>query len=451
MYVIGIGIVYWASVHDSDVLRGGRQEALAVADAISVDTVIIPGTGFRRKKNDRNYDDESLETRIGEVTNYIVLAEFIVFTTDLNKVFCYPTTFPMPALDAPEPVELTTFGEACSSPSFKIRDLQGSFINFAVFTHSGSVLSGCEDLLRAFQSVSTSSSSERHDPLPRPTLVPSLQGQSIISIAFGDHHFQALHANGTISSYGRESQGCGSLGLGSGMKSTLRGVVGEGGWGGTHLPPGEGRTVWFEPLMETWLDDMAEAATADEAMRRRNTLMTRNDGARETFANYFEREGARWEENVTSEDEMGAYFALKVAAAGWHSAALVFVDDEKAERARRAHVVQPSPPVIPTPSPAQSMMSSDSYEVIDAPGEQLAKAVYDIYEWVWNIGRWFLGLTARDAAREVQRDEQKRSEINGTDNSDEEGKVTYTWSNDPFPRLRLPDGREMPGEIPLTE
>ena len=48
MYVTGLGIVYWTSVQDSDLVRGGRRETLAINDTMLIETVTIPGTSYRR-------------------------------------------------------------------------------------------------------------------------------------------------------------------------------------------------------------------------------------------------------------------------------------------------------------------------------------------------------------------------------------------------------------------
>ena len=450
MYVTGVGIVYWTSVQDSDILQGGRQEALPVHDTMLIESVTIPGTSYRRQRNERNYG-ESLESRIGQVINYVVLSGYIVFVTDLNKIFCYRTTFPMPVLDIPEPIELTTFYKALLGQTFIIRDIQGAFTRFAVFIDSGNILTGSEDLLNDFHHASTTSSDEPI-PLPSPNLIPSLQSQPIISLAFGDHHFHALHADGIITSYGQELQRCGALGLGDRAESTLRGViVTPGGFGAGRLPDGEGRSVWFEPLMETWLQDIGDKAEDVEAKQRLSLLNSGNEAVRKAFADHFEEEGSKWEDGVTKQGEMGAYFTLKVAAAGWHSAALVLVDDEKVEKARDAHNIKPLSTKSRDPSPAASEQSNDSYIHIDSPGEQLANAVYSFYEWLWDLGRWFLGLTAREAARQVAREGIQQRANADTEGMDDGPKPTFTWSNDPFPRLRLRDGEVMPGEIPVTE
>lgn len=451
MYVTNVGIIYWASVRESDLVQGGQQEALQVHDAMLIESVTIPGTNYRRKGNARNVDDR-LESRIGQVTNHVVLAGYIIFTTDLNKIFCYRTTFPMPALEVPEPMELSTFYNALPDQPFIIRDLQGAFTRFALFTGSGNILTGTEAFLNQFHQASTSPTADSPIPLPLPDIIPSLQSRNIISLAFGDHHFHALHANGTITSYGQELQRCGALGLGGSTngsaKGRARGVrVTQAGFGNGHLPDGEGRTVWFEPLMQRWLEDVVSTSEDVEANERREMLLSGDEGVRKAIADYLEQEGSKWEEGITEDGEMGAYFALKVAAAGWHSAALVLVDEEQAEKAREKHIVKPSPKQSRDPSPAPSLQSDSSYEVIDSPGEQLINAVYGIYEWVWWFGRWFLGLTQRDAAREVA----KKQQDSHFGESDEEPEVIYTWSENPFPRLRLPDGEMMPRESPLME
>ena len=448
MYVNKVGIIYWASVRESDIVQGGRQEALQVHDAMLIESVTIPGTSYRRKKNERDVGG-SLESHIGQVTNHIVLSGYIVFTTDLNKIYCYRTTFPMPALSIPKPVELTTFYDILGDCEFKVRDLQGAFTRFAIFTESGNIITGTEEFLNNYYDACTSRSTDSPMALPSPSLVPSLQSRNIISLAFGDHHFHALYAHGGITSYGQELQRCGALGLGDSTDSILRGVLATPeAFRHGRLPDGESRKIWFEPLMEKWLHDVNSKSEDVEAKWRREMLHSGHEGTRKALADYLEREGSRWEQDVTKDGEMGAFFTLKVAAAGWHSAALVLVDEEKAEKARQKYILNPAPQKLRDSSPAPSVQSNDSYEVIDSPGEQLANAVYDIYEWLWNFGRWLLGLTQRDATREAAR---KQPRIGDGVGIDEDPEVTYTWSNDPFPRLRLSDGAVMPGEIPLTE
>ena len=46
---------------------------------------------------------------------------------------------------------------------------------------------------------------------------------------------------------------------------------------------------------------------------------------------WFEQEGRAWDQD-RGEDGLGAYFALRVSAAGWHSGALVLVNEELAQK-----------------------------------------------------------------------------------------------------------------------
>ncbi len=180
IYVQDVGIVYWASERESDFLDGGRQENLAVADAVLVDTVTIPGTAFRRTASDR-FSPDSLDARIGEVTNHIVLETHIVFVTHLNKIFSYPNLYPMPAVDFTEPVELTTFLHVQANVSYEFLDVQGAFRKFAVFTKDGSIWTADREFLDTFHNVQTSTEAS-NPPLPLPTLLEQNPQQVSFSV-----------------------------------------------------------------------------------------------------------------------------------------------------------------------------------------------------------------------------------------------------------------------------
>ncbi len=432
-YINGIGIVYW-----------GPPNAAHEDATDHENNFLIPGTGYRRKRDDRDLD--TLESRIGEVTNHVVLEGYIVFTTDSNKIFSYQTANTV-LLDPgrssverrPEPVELTTFYPDDSQSPFQIRDLQGSFRSFAVFTESGSVLTASCALL------DTHSHPDSSGPLPSPNAIATLQNSSVISIAFGDYHFHALHSTGAISSYGIECQGCGALGLGSGGVARLRGLHRtRAGWSrDAKLKEGEGRTVWFEPMMKNWLEEISLKSTEEEAAERGSMLVASHDGACDAMADYFEREGQKWEEGITGEGELGAYFVLKVSAAGWHSAALVLVDEEKAERARKKHVVVSSSEKSPVEFTKMAASRPADTGARDRVAVLLVRSV-----------RWFLGLTARDAKLQStanNREAPQQIDHEAYPDAHDRDNIVYTWSDDPFPRLRMANGEVMPGEIEITE
>ena len=471
MYVKDVGLVYWSDDSDSGLVQGRQQQALAFADTIMIDTVTIPGTSYRQKRNRRNsFPNESLEVRIGEVTHYVVLEAHIVFTTHRNKIFSYATRFPLPEESRTEPVELTTF-YLHSPGSFQIRDLQGSFSNFAVFAEGGAVLIGTRSLLDTFHNRAAEETEPVPEgPFPQPSQFPSLQINSVISIAFGDHHLHALHTNGTITSLGKELQHCGALGLGSYHQAPFRGVLSSRQrWGDGYLrhETTTRRTIWFEHWMQRWLTHLIHKSNFDgsEAKPRVDLITGGNEAAREAMGEWFEQEGRKWEHGLNSssdQSEMGAYFVLKVAAAGWHSAALVLVDEEKAERARKMHVSRPEHDGIAEEEEKEEHVKGQksgpsslaSNETIDSPSEQLANAVYDFFNWVRDLGRRFLGLKRRDelgeaaaAAARPGPGEVVAGGITAAD-SDVDGEVLaegYTWDEDVLPRLRMRDGTVMPG------
>ena len=445
MYVLNIGIVYWPDVFVS------QPEALE-ADTTVTETATVPGTSLSSTTSNREAT-ATLESRIGQVVNHVVLENYIIFTTKLNKIFFYRADFPLPDFEPPEPLELAAFYSTAADVPFEVQDLQGSFRSFAIFSKSGGVLMGDRAMLDDIYHA-TYGGESRGLPPPQPRVVPTLQSNGVISIAFGDHHFQALRSDGTILAYGTDSQGCGALGLGFNEGTgPLRGLLSTDWSSNGTLGHDIGRQVWFDPMMHHWLAEMKEKAGIEGEQKARGDLIlparalpirarpVQNAAAIKAVGDYFEREGRKWEDGVTEAGEMRSYFVLKVAAAGWHSAALVLVDEEKAERARQMHII---PPEEAEEEAAKVDHHGGTWEDIDAPWDQLSKALVGFADWLWGLGRTFLGLTARDGVPGTNGAEQEEDEVGRE-------KVKYTWSDQPFPRLRMADGTVMPGEIDITE
>ncbi|MCJ1388147.1 hypothetical protein MMC18_000992 [Xylographa bjoerkii] len=426
-YVKGSGIVFWKNLLES----GDAIET----DGYLTQSKIVPGTS-RQRHQTRAREDLSLDTRIGEVINHVVLDHYIVFITHKNKVFVYPADIDSPIA---EPVELTTFSQ--DSPDFHIEDVQGQMCNFSIFSSNGVVLLGNSDLLRAFIEASQTTVSHLLNARHQPRILPALQNSSIISLAFGDYHFQALHSDGTISSHGTEPHGCGALGLASQKLAILRGALPDNGDRRVSLPPWDcdgRRTIWFEREKTMWLRHLSNNEGYKNEAEGRLRLMAREVAeASQVWGEWFEREGRAWHlgprETNTATDktrnadgDKGAYFALKISAAGWHSGALVFVDEEKAERVRQKWLVQPKP----------SVNRPQTYDDERSP---LMQVMSGAGTWLYETGRRFLGLTERDALQ-IEKEETVADQD-----------PTYVWANDTLPRLRLPNGEEMPGTAPLAE
>ena len=416
-------------------------------DTLLLDTMTIPGTSYHRKLS-KEYSELALDMSIGEVTNHIVLEGYIVFTTDMNRIFAYPTDL------GPEsyygrgtaPAELTTFYQSLDEePDFQISDLQGSFRSFAVFAKSGAVLTASRWFLDAFCILALSTS----ETLPSPDRIPALQNSSIISIAFGDYHYHALHANGKISSYGTEPQSRGAFGLGKGKLAKLRGIRQQGRDGKLELAHisrwSDGRkTVWFEEEKKMWLQDMVRKA--DEGEAHGQGIGDHSDSQIEVLGEWFEREGREWSrgphpythstheaiEQTESEDE-GAYFALKVSAAGWHSGALVLVDEAKAARVKQKYVVK-----LPPKHPSLATTISQPPGIL----QQMTNAVS-------GFARWLSGPQALESSIARSLPGPPQATQNQVEPSENEN--AYIWHDRPFPRLRNVTGELMPGDGPAAE
>jgi SCF-associated factor 1 len=401
-YVPDIGIIYWTPLQNdqTDDMEDGKP----------VKEKVIPGTALR-----------ATETGHVEVIKHVVLEDYIVYITDESKAYacCMRTDSPAQSEPSQPPFEIPGF----SAPDRELKDIQGSFRTFSVFTAAGEVLSGnvdyirrCADAVRTYpEAVSSGDWSTLTSLLAsRPQDVPALQHTGVISLAYGDYHYHALHADGKITSYGTDSQSCGSLGLsGPETGGRFRGLRREraGPRADAELLPIaniRGRQVWFEPEKKDWLQWMEN--TLNKPLLAPNGQPARQiwdvDAVKQAaFSEWVEQEGRHWEEGplsgvsaeasapTTKKDRagdyanLGSYFPIAIAAAGWHSGALVLVDEDKAHAVRT--------------------------------------------KWV--------------AHRQQDLEDDKTPPMPGAFESPEPEEVEV-WKSDGFPKVRLPNGFEMPGE-----
>lgn len=354
-YIVGTGIVYWKPF---GVYQHHDNEAFIACNT-------VPGTGFRRA--DASRDDENPDT-LGEVRNHIVLESHIVFITDLNKVYAYKIKGGAESVEKEEVVELTTF----FAPDREVKDIHGSFRRFAILTSSGEVLMGNEVMIDTFYQIR---SQDEPEP-PTPNKPQSLQHTNVVSIAFGDHHFHALHAHGKISSHGVESGGSGSFGLGGKNEGpNFRGVR----YANTRRPFHDNtlapyaqetpRYIWFEPEKKQWLADLEAKANEGHTLSWNSIFRSRESDISKAYNECIEREGGAWDDfpDLKREEDygLGAYFALTVAAGGWQSGGLVLVNQELAEKIRLKHTVL-----------VEEKDGEKPREVIGEPSSQTGKAYY---------------------------------------------------------------------------
>ncbi|KAF7186065.1 hypothetical protein HII31_12592 [Pseudocercospora fuligena] len=446
----GTGLVLW------EPLQLEPDECDALDAALVLESAVVSKTRHVQKSGLPEDAD------IGEVLNFVVMENTILFNTHLGKLFAVEITSPHRTRDMPEPVEIPIpASKSGGSDATFVTDVQGSFQNFAVFTKSGAVLTSNQDSI--MPRVLNQASSQRIFKR-----IPALQNKQVISLAFGDYHFHALHAPGYITSYGYEPQSCGALGLG-GMgvpEGRLRGIRNQGIGGDGRLVPHaytEGRRVWFEQEKREWISFITSGGVNEEEAAERVRLAIGSPGitAQGEVSEWIEQEGRDWAQKYgistegDDDDGLGAYFALNVTAAGWHSGALVLVNESLAKRLRKA-VEIPDKPKSEDSSEDDRAEASSSSVAEGEPQTLLDRAT--------DYGRYFLGLAPYDVNSSAYDPNaaRPRGSANATSNA---GRLRpgadfgasprpgyhYIWSNDHFPRLELGDGTEMPGTVPFDE
>lgn len=501
-YVKGHGIVVWAS--DSNSEFHGGSDTSSIDGMLVLEHWTVPHSGYLNPQS--NLPHDAADIAYGQVESWAVLDHHILFATDLGKLFgvrlpsddnqVIGNTFRISSsqitIDDP-PADLLEI----SSPL--VADVQGAFTNFAIFTRAGAVLIGTDALLDALDAQTSPSSTTPRASLPQLRQIPALQNSGVLALAFGDHHFHALHASGAVSSYGTDSMFCGSLGLGGGVVGQARGVRGRTHWGGDgHLLPEcatTGRRVGFEVEKRAWIDWVSTRnsestsrldSRMEEAQPRMQACFARADVGAEV-SEWFEQRLRRWEDgppavhqvepvasdparskggntadneadnenndaadstSTTPDAPLPAYFALSIAAGGWHSGALVLVDETKAECVRNLYRVAPAhleheakAEVTPSSASEQQTLLGNGQDGnnSEAAGQGLLNYVSST---VRQGARWFLGL-----------DEARRNP-GGADGRGESvaGGERWVWEarGEAFPRLRLRSGEVLPGSVDVA-
>lgn len=321
-FVQGVGIVVWDPVE--------RDHGDAGTDTMLVmEHGQVPQTGFQRVKNaqGQSEDEKALGEQVGAVLNYVMLEHFVVFVTDTGKVFCGRFGEKNIVDDI---LELRQLRNDKKAPL----DVQGTFRRFAVFKNQEVITTNQDYLEASWNARQTDPEQQNVQGLRK---IPALQHNDVISVAFGDFHYLALHSNGKITAYGSEYQACGALGLGNGAGSLIgqaRGVVNDRfNQTGQLLPHAytHGRQVWFDHNKRDWIDHIIHGRTEGDESRERRSLFTSDRSVQGEVSEWIEQEGRFWDSDG-GEDGLGAYFALRVSAAGWHSGALVLVNEDLANK-----------------------------------------------------------------------------------------------------------------------
>lgn len=438
--VVGSGIVVWEPLRQSPNQQAREEDTILVTEMAAV-----PGTDFQRQPIN-SFEASDFSKEIGEVQNFICLEQYIVFNTHHGKVYAARIAWDNLRKDVSDvrEIPLHTSSTPVSSEKYFATDVQGTFRSFAIFTNTGDVFTGRDELL---ESLFTPQNTMR--PLSR---IPALQNSEVISIAFGDYHFHALHAPGYITSYGTESQGCGCLGLGGhgNPEGRIRGIRYQGIGGDGRLVAHadvRGRRVWFEKEKQKWITFLTSGGKDPEEAVERMRMLS-DPKVQGEVSEWVEQEGQAWEEkfggaNVARDDDgLASYFALSVTAAGWHSGALVLVNEEKASKIREACTEAPDE-IAEGNKEAEDDQNDDPGFIDRALG------------YASEFMRWFNGspLPGTRPGGPNFRDPNDPEAFSHPQNHgavDEKGRP-YVWSRDSFPRLRLANGQEMPGTAEISE
>jgi SCF-associated factor 1 len=319
-YLYGIGIVVWDPVErDHDEQETDTMLVLENAE--------VPKTGYRRTRSGPGESDEErvLGEEVGAVLNYTVLEHFVIFVTDTGKVFCGRFG------DKNRVDDILELRALRADPGMSL-DIQGSFRRFAVFK-------GNEVITSDQGYVESCWNQQHHDPeqanIPGLHKIPALQDNKVISVAFGDYHYLALHSNGKITSYGKELQACGALGLGEDDEALARGIVHEQFSRESRLLPhaySHGRQVWFEHTKKEWVHQIMQGGKDPEEAAERIELCRTVHNVQGEVSEWIEQESRAWDKQNPGEDGLGAHFALSISAAGWHSGALMLVNEDLANQ-----------------------------------------------------------------------------------------------------------------------
>ncbi|GMM35939.1 SCF ubiquitin ligase complex subunit [Saccharomycopsis crataegensis] len=197
-FVFGVGIVLW---NTRDPIK--KEDSPDIA--LNANYRVISGTG--ETHNDR------------QVVDYFIGDGFLLYITSTGKLYRMDISPEMfDSTIQPQPFEVLSFNEHLSKTTLKsgtgcrFVKISGTFCNFAVFTNDDQVLIGDRDSINYdqfdFENRTCSTKS-------KPQILPELQYQKCINISMGDYHFMALFKDGSMASWGLESQSCGSLGLGN--------------------------------------------------------------------------------------------------------------------------------------------------------------------------------------------------------------------------------------------
>ncbi|KAF2238784.1 RCC1/BLIP-II [Viridothelium virens] len=473
----GTGIVIWPT---QDLTFRSDDPTLEQDDtSLILKSVVIPGTSYERASklpsnvaNNRISNPKTPE-EFGEVTDYLMMDPFCAFLTHTGRVFA-ARDGPNRSWDSEFPVEIPVPNNVV------VKALYGSYSGFGLILANDDVLLGTPNSLYLdllYHALDNPFHPDDRGPPPMPALkrYPCLQKRGVVSLACGYRHWHALLRDGSILSGGIDMQTCGSFGLGGDgdPEGRIRGLRFRDNPGFMGHPRGDssllkqcyaglGRQVWFEEEKAAWVRFVTSGGSDPLEAAQRMQICAVDSGAQGELSEWMEQRGRNWERKEGAkdydDDGLGPYFVLGIAAAGEHSGALVLRNDELVNKIRETCIVPDQPPSSSMGEVPVESVTEDEIEPLERSAEEVAYgAIPDLLDQGWQSVRSAFGLSpsrSNDAPTAESSIATYRSSqfcdpvFHGA--SPAEG-FKYTWASDPFPRLRLSSGVEMPGEIPFSD
>lgn len=203
-YIQGIGIVVWNT-------RESVKSVDALDEAVNAKFIVIPNTSATEGP------EKVIDYCIGEGFMVYCTGEGKLYRVDYesddkeNGVAITHQAFQILSFNHALKKLANSSAKHVTNAEHKFVRVAGTFRNFAAFTNHDNVLIGSRDSteISHFEFDIDNFAEES-----KPKIFEELQYKNVINVAVGDYHFLALCANGDLYSWGRESQMCGSLGLG---------------------------------------------------------------------------------------------------------------------------------------------------------------------------------------------------------------------------------------------
>jgi len=163
------------------------------------------------------------------VVDFTIGENYVIIVTSSGKVFAVSLSDLLDDQVAVAPMQLLKFSAPQGQP--RIDRVEGQFRRFAVFNKNGLVhimeaenLDSAKELTLAEVGGRASDLDAMKTDHVSPRVVEGFDEYNIVDVAFGDWHCLALTDTGKVLSWGTESQGCGSLGLGPLDEARKKGV-----------------------------------------------------------------------------------------------------------------------------------------------------------------------------------------------------------------------------------